>query len=61
MKIKIVKPIKVTEVGPNVLPVGDKEYEVSKGCGDVLVKRGFAVEAKDDKKADKAGEDKKAK
>ncbi|GAB4165932.1 MAG: hypothetical protein Tsb0033_27900 [Winogradskyella sp.] len=62
MKVKITNPIKVTEVGPSKLAV-DHEVEVSDDCGKVLIAKKYAVkaDAKDAKKADKAGDDKKAK
>lgn len=60
MKVKITKPIKVTEVGPSKLPV-DHVCKVSDDCGKVLVSKKYATEVKESKKADKAGDDKKAK
>tara|TARA_B100000378_G_C17852870_1_gene345754 strand:+ start:37 stop:219 length:183 start_codon:yes stop_codon:yes gene_type:complete len=60
MKVKITKPIKVTEVGPYKLKI-DEEVEVSDDCGKVLVSKKYATEVKEAKKANKAGDDKKAK
>lgn len=60
MKVKIDKFIKVTEVGPSKLAVG-QEVEVSNDCGKVLVSKKYATEVKEAKKANKAGDDKKAK
>ncbi len=46
MKIKIKKPIRVTEVGKDVLPA-KHECEVSKNVGKVLIKKGYAKEVVD--------------
>lgn len=45
MKIKILKPIRISEVGKTVLPVDDKEtYDVSDSAGKILCKKGFTQE-----------------
>jgi hypothetical protein len=46
MKIKIIKPIKISSVGKTVLPI-DFECEVSKSAGDIYIEKGFAKEVKD--------------
>lgn len=47
MKIKIIKPIKISSVGKTVLPI-DFECEVSKSAGDIYIEKGFAKEVKED-------------
>ena len=44
MRIKIIIPIKVNEISKQVLPIGDTEYEMSDSGGEVLVRKGFAIE-----------------
>ena len=45
MKVKIIKPIKVSEVGKTVLPK-DHECEVSDSTAKILIKKGYAEEVK---------------
>ena len=47
MRIKIIKPIQITEVGKSTLPL-DFETNVSDTAGEILVRKKFAIEIKDD-------------
>ena len=40
MKIKVIKPIKITEVGDMLLPV-DFETEISNDAAEIFIKKGF--------------------
>ena len=59
MKIKVIKPIKITEVGKTVLPL-DFETEISQGAGEIFVKRGFVIEIEGSKKVTKTRTEDKA-
>jgi len=55
MRVKIVKPIKISEVGKTVLPL-DFECEISDSAGKIFVEKGFVEEIKDSNKKPKPNE-----